>query len=55
MPMGLKNGNAQFQRLTEDLLPDPHCADPFVDNFIVYTGTPEMTDDELIRANFVHL
>ena len=53
IPMGTQNRNAQFQRVMEDLLKDLHCADLFVDNIIVHSGTPEMTSDELIEAHFV--
>ena len=41
MPMGVTNGNAAFQRMLEkllDLVRD--CADPFVDNVIIASGTP---------------
>ena len=55
MPMGVKNGNAQFQRMTEDPLLDLDCANPFGDDIIVSNGTPEMTDEELIEAHFVNL
>ena len=55
MAMGVKNANAQFQHMTEDLLRDLDCADPFVDDIIVCIGTPEMKDDELIEAHFVDL
>ena len=52
MPMGVNNGNAQFQRMTEDLLPDTDCADPFVDDIIVSSETPDMTDEKLVQARF---
>ena len=40
MPMGCKNGNASFQRMLEDILkPVAYCADPFVDDIIVGSGT----------------
>ena len=55
MPMGLKNDNAQFQRMTEDLLRDLNCVDRFVDDIIFSSGTPEMTDDELIEVQFIDL
>ena len=52
MPMGAKNGNAAFQRMMEDLLgPVRDCADPFVDDIIIGSGTEDMTEDELIEAH----
>ena len=55
MPMGVKNGNAQFQRMTEDLLRDLDCVDPFLDDIILSSGTPGMTDEELIEPDVVNL
>ena len=50
--MGTKNGNAAFQRMIEDLLgPVQDCADPFVDDIIIGSGTEDMTEDELIEAH----
>ena len=50
--MGAKNGNAAFQRMMEDLLgPVRDCADPFVDDIIIGSGTENMTEDELIDAH----
>ena len=52
VPMGAKNGNAAFQRMMEDLLsPVQDCADPFVDDIIIGSGTESMTEDELIHAH----
>ena len=52
VPMGAKNGNAAFQRMMEDLLgPVRNCADPFVDDIIIGSGTEDMTEDELIEAH----
>ena len=52
VPMGAKNGNAAFQRMMEDLLgPVRHCADPFLDDIIIGSGTEDMTEDELIEAH----
>ena len=52
VPMGPKNGNAAFQRMMEDLLgPVRDCADPFVDDIIIGSGTEYMTEDELIEAH----
>ena len=52
VPMGAKNGNAAFQRMMEDLLgPVWDCADPFVDDIIIGSGTENMTEDELIDAH----
>ena len=53
--METKNGKAQFQRMTEDLLQDLDCGSLFVDDIVVSGGTPKMTDDELIHAGFVDL
>ena len=53
MPMGVKKGNALFQRMTEDVLRDLDCAHLFVDDIIVSSGTPEMTDEELMEVHFV--
>ena len=52
VPMGAKNGNAAFQRMMEDLLgPVRDCADPFVDDIIIRSGTEDMTEDELIEGH----
>ena len=52
VPMGAKNGNAAFQGMMEDLLgPVRDCADPFVDDIIIGSGTENMTEDELIDAH----
>ena len=52
VPMGAKNGNAAFQRMMEDLLgPVRDCADPFVDDIIIGSGTEDMTEDEPIEAH----
>ena len=52
VPMGAKNGNAAFQRMMEDLLgPVLDCADPFVDDIIIGSGTEDMTEEELIKAH----
>ena len=51
VPMGAKNGNAAFQRMMEDLLgPVLDCADPFVHDIVIRSGTEDMTEDELIEA-----
>ena len=50
--MGAKNGKAAFWRMMEDLLgPVRYCADPFVDDIIIGSGTEDMTEDELIEAH----
>ena len=50
--MGAKNGNANFQRMMEDLLGLVRvCADPFVDDIIGGSGTEDMTEDKLIAAH----
>ena len=42
VPMGAKSGNAVLQRMMEDLLgPVRDCADPFVDDIIIGSGTEE--------------
>ena len=52
VPMGAKDCNATFQRMIEDLLgPVRDCADPFVDDIIIGSGTEDLTDDELIKAH----
>ena len=52
VPMGAKNGNAAFQCMMEDLLgPVQDCADPFVDDIIIGSGTEDMTEDELMEAH----
>ena len=55
MPRPVKNGNAQFQRMSEDVFRDLDCRDPFMDDIIISRGTPDMTDGELIEAHFVDL
>ena len=56
VPMGAKNGNPVFQLMIEDLLgPVPACADPFVDDIIIGSGTEEMSEDKLIKAHEKHL
>ena len=44
--MGLKNGNAMFQRMMEWVLRDIENADPYVDDIIV--GSTEDTEEELM-------
>ena len=52
VPMGAKNVNAAFQRMMEDLLgPVLDCADPFVDDIIIGSGTENMTEDGYIDAH----
>ena len=52
VPMGATNGNAAFQRMMEDQLSLVRdCADPFVDDIIIGSGTENMTEDELIEAH----
>ena len=51
LPMAAKNGNTVLQHMIEDLLdPVQDCADPFVDDIIIGSGTEEMSEDELIKA-----
>ena len=52
VPMGAKNGNATSQHMMEDLLgPVRDCADPFVDDIIIGSGTEDMTEDQFIEAH----
>ena len=52
VPTGAKSGNAAFQHMMENLLqPVRDCADPFVDDIIIGSGTEDMTDEELIEAH----
>ena len=52
MPMGCKNCNASFQRMLEDILkPVADCANPFVHDIIVGSGTEGMTDEEVLAAH----
>ena len=52
VPMGAKNGNAVFQRMMEDLLgPVRDCADPFLDDIVIGSGTEDMLEDELIKVH----
>ena len=45
--MGLKNGNAIFQRVMEHVLREIPNADPHVDDLVI--GSRESTEEELIR------
>ena len=45
--MGLRNGNAIFQRVMEEVLKDLDFADPYVDDVIV--GSCGKTEEELLR------
>jgi hypothetical protein len=44
--MGLKNGNAIFQRVMEHVLRNEDCADPYVDDVII--GSTGDTEEELL-------
>ena len=47
-----KYSNAAFQRMMEDLRgPVQDCADPFMDDNNIWTGTQYMSEDELIKAH----
>ena len=47
VPMGANNGNAVSQRMMEDPLgPVRDCADPFVDEIIIGSGTEDMSEDD---------
>ena len=51
VPIGAKNGNAAFQRMMEHLLHAIRdCADPFVDDIIIGSGTEDMTNNKLIET-----
>ena len=53
MPMGVKNGNAAFQRLLNDVLKDwRNFARPFVDDVIVISGGP--TYEEAVQNHVKH-
>ena len=52
MPIGVRNRSAQFQRMTQAVIRHLDFADPFLNDIIVSSGTPEMADDELIEAHF---
>ena len=46
------DARGRFQRMLENLLePARHCADPFVDNMIILSGDPSMSNDELLEAH----
>ena len=45
--MGLKNGNAMFQRMMEWVLREHDNADPYVDDIIV--GSVGETEEELLK------
>ena len=45
--MGLKNGNAIFQRVMEEVLKEEECADPYVDDVII--GSTGNTEEELME------
>ena len=51
LPMGLKNGNAIFQRVMEYVLRDFPFADPYVDDVII--GSTGDTEEELL-SNHEH-
>ena len=49
--IGAKKGSTVFKHMMEDLLgPVPDCADTFVDDIIIESGTEDMSGDELIKA-----
>ena len=52
VPIGAKKSNAAFQCMMEDLLGCVRdCADAFVDDIIIGSGTEDMTEHELIEAH----
>jgi hypothetical protein len=56
--MGLKNGNAMFQRMMELVLRDIHNADPYVDD-IIFVSTGKTWEEVLINhqkgIDFIHI
>ena len=53
MPMGVRNGNAQFQRVMEWVLKDPPYADVYVNDVII--GSTGETEQELLNNHAKHL
>ena len=54
--MSAKNRNVAFQRMLEELLePVRDCADRIVDDVIVSSGTPDMSEEALFKADEAHL
>ena len=52
VPMGAKNENAAFHHIMEDFLRLVRdCADLFVDDIIIVSGTEDMTDEKLIAVH----
>ena len=52
VPMGAKSGKGVLQRMTKDLLGRVRdCADSFMDDIIIGSGTGDMSEDELIKAH----
>ena len=56
MRMGCENGNASFQKMSEDILkPVADCADPFLDELIIGWGTEGMIHGEVLAAHEAHM
>ena len=53
MPMGLRNGNAQFQHMMEWVLKDLPYKDMYVDDVII--GSTGETEQELLNNHAKHL
>ena len=53
MPMGVRNGNAQFQRMMEDVLKDYPYADVYVDDVII--GSTGTTEEEMLENHSKHV
>ena len=52
LPMGAQSGNAVLQRMIEDLLGRVwDCADPFLDDLNIGSGTEEIFEEELMKAH----
>ena len=53
MPMGIRNGNAQFQRMMEWVLRDLPFADVYVDDVII--GSTGTTEQEMLASHTRHV
>ena len=53
MPMGVRNGNAQFQRMMEWVLRDPSFAECYVYDIII--GSMGESEDEILANHAKHI
>ena len=53
MPMGVRNGNSQFQRMMEEMLKDFPFADVYVDDVII--GSSAATRQEALENHYKHV